>query len=52
MSLDLVIKNGTIVTAESTYQADIGIQSLASQDLGRHGAGHLGCIDDQYDRST
>lgn len=26
MSFDLVIKNGTIVTAESTYQADVGIR--------------------------
>ena len=37
MNLDLVIKNGTIVTAETTYQADIGIQgekiALIGQDL-------------------
>lgn len=26
MTFDLVIKNGTVVTAETTYQADIGIQ--------------------------
>ena len=34
MSFDLVIKNGTIVTAESTYRADIGIQGEAIVAIG------------------
>ena len=37
MTFDLVIKNGLIVTAETTYQADIGVQgeriAAISQDL-------------------
>ncbi len=37
MTLDLVIKNGTIVTAETTYQADVGIRgeriALIGEDL-------------------
>jgi dihydropyrimidinase len=39
MSFDLVIKNGTIVTAESTYQADIGIQG---ETIAAIGAGFMG----------
>ena len=40
MSIDLVIKNGTVVTAESTYQADIGIQgeTIAAIGIGLTGA--------------
>jgi dihydropyrimidinase len=40
MSFDLVIKNGTLVTAESTYQADIGIQgeTIAAIGIGLMGA--------------
>lgn len=35
MSFDLVIKNGTIVTAETTYQADIGIEGQKIAAIGR-----------------
>ncbi len=35
MSFDLLIKNGTIVTAESTYQADIGIKDETIAAIGR-----------------
>src|SRR5512145_2989567 len=35
MTYDLVIKNGTIVTAESTYPADIGIQGEHIAAIGR-----------------
>jgi dihydropyrimidinase len=39
MSFDLVIKNGTIVTAESSYQADIGIEG---ETIAAIGSGLLG----------
>lgn len=35
MTLDLVIKNGTIITAETTYQADIGIQGEQITAIGQ-----------------
>ena len=35
MSFDLVIKNGTIVTADSTYRADIGIQDESIAAIGQ-----------------
>jgi len=35
MSFDLVIKNGTIVTAETTYQADIGIEGQKIAAIGQ-----------------
>jgi len=40
MTFDLVIKNGTIVTAEATYQADIGVQGerIAAIGAGLTGA--------------
>ena len=34
MKFDLVLKNGTVVTAETTYQADIGIQGERIAALG------------------
>jgi len=34
MSFDLVIRNGTLVTAESTYRADIGIQGETIAAIG------------------
>ena len=34
MSFDLVIKDGTVVTAESTYQADIGIKGETIAAIG------------------
>ncbi|HEX9922348.1 MAG TPA: dihydropyrimidinase, partial [Anaerolineae bacterium] len=39
MSFDLVIKNGTIITAETTYQADIGIQGEQIAAIGHNLAG-------------
>ncbi len=35
MTFDLVIKNGTIVTAETTYQADLGLTGEAIAAIGR-----------------
>jgi len=37
---DLVIKNGTIITTEATYQADVGIQGGNLFALGRDLSGH------------
>jgi dihydropyrimidinase len=39
MAFDLVIKNGTIVTAETTYQADLGIQGERIAAIGHDLAG-------------
>ncbi len=39
MTFDIAIKNGTIVTAEATYQADIGIQGEQIAAIGRDLAG-------------
>ena len=39
MSYDLVIKHGTIVTAETTYQADIGIRGERIAAIGEDFAG-------------
>lgn len=39
MNLDLVVKNGTVVTAETTYQADIGIQGQQIVAIGQKLAG-------------
>ncbi len=39
MSFDVVIKNGTIVTADSTYEADIGLKGEIIAALGRGLAG-------------
>ena len=39
MTLDLVIKNGTIITAETTYQADIGIQGHQITAVGQNLSG-------------
>ncbi len=36
MNFDLVIKNGTIVTAETTYQADIGINGEQIAAIGQN----------------
>lgn len=40
MTFELVIKNGTVVTAEATYQADIGIQGERIAAIGQGLAGH------------
>ena len=40
MVFDLVIKNGTIVTADSTYQADVGIQGELIAAIGQDLPGH------------
>jgi dihydropyrimidinase len=47
MSFDLVIKNGTVVTAESTYQADIGIQgeTITAIGIGLKGAKEVDAAD-------
>jgi len=39
MTFDLVIKNGTVVTAETTFQADVGIQGERITAIGQHLAG-------------
>ena len=39
MSLDLVIKNGTVVTAEAVYQADVGILGESIAAVGRELSG-------------
>ena len=39
MTFDLVIKNGTIVTAETTYQADIGVQGETIAAIGQNLSG-------------
>jgi dihydropyrimidinase len=39
MAFDLVIKNGTIVTAETTYQADLGIEGERIAAIGHNLAG-------------
>ena len=39
MTYDLVIKNGTIVTAEATYRADIGIKGERIAAVGEDLAG-------------
>jgi len=36
MTFDLVIKNGTIVTAETTYRADIGVQGETIAATGKN----------------
>lgn len=43
MNFDLVIKNGTVVTAVATYQADVGIQGeqIAAVGHGLHGRREL-----------
>ena len=39
MTFDTVIKNGTVVTAETTYQADVGIQDEQIVAIGQNLAG-------------
>ena len=39
MTFDLVIKNGTIVTAETTYRADIGVQGETIAAIGQNLSG-------------
>ena len=41
MVFDLVIKNGTIVTAETTYQADVGLQGERIVALGEGLVGEM-----------
>ncbi|MCA9961837.1 MAG: amidohydrolase family protein, partial [Anaerolineales bacterium] len=47
MNFDLVIKNGTVVTAVATYQADIGIngEQIAAIGQGLHGRRELDAAD-------
>jgi len=39
MTFDLVIKNGTVVTAQATFQADIGIQGQQIAAVGKNLSG-------------